>query len=454
MEILMNIVANLKLIIGLLLLSAFISSILCVYIYVKSQNAKNSFFFIIGQILVIAWNILYIFELLAPTLRMRWMIITLEYIAICFLGVTLFHFAYRYTQNKHMNRKIFIATFIPPLIGYFSVLTNKYHHQFYQKIQFQRIEFGFFTYYILFVTGIYMFLGALLFLFKRDEKNPVYRTQSIYYSIAILMPLVFHILQIVGIIKFDFMISILFLPLSMFILTMLILKYQFLDIIPGAIRYVIDNTMDGMLVVNNNGNIIDYNTLFFEKKFDMYDSKTFQTIYNFVERLKIYSIETLTLTDLYKSVKSNHHQITKGTLEIDEQIVIYYTAKPLLDYKGNKVATLITFFDMSEIYRLYNALEAKNNELNVANKKLKKYLKAVEKLTVEEEINRIMTEIHDTLGHSMTELLALIEVTGLQLEKNDEDAMETIQSAIDKARSSLEEIRLAVAKYKKMGGFV
>jgi signal transduction histidine kinase len=299
-----------------------------------------------------------------------------------------------------------------------------------------------------------MFLGALLFLFKRDEKNPVYRTQSIYYSIAILMPLVFHILQIVGIIKFDFMISILFLPLSMFILTMLILKYQFLDIIPGAIRYVIDNTMDGMLVVNNNGNIIDYNTLFFEKKFDMYDSKTFQTIYNFVERLKIYSIETQTLTDLYKSVKSNHHQITKGTLEIDEQIVIYYTAKPLLDYKGNKVATLITFFDMSEIYRLYNALEAKNNELNVANIKLKKYLKAVEKLTVEEEINRIMTEIHDTLGHSMTELLALIEVTGLQLEKNDEDAMETIQSAIDKARSSLEEIRLAVAKYKKMGGFV
>ena len=99
-------------------------------------------------------------------------------------------------------------------------------------------------------------------------------------------------------------------------------------------------------------------------------------------------------------------------------------------------------------------MEAKNNELNVANIKLKKYLKAVEKLTVEEEINRIMTEIHDTLGHSMTELLALIEVTGLQLEKNDEDAMETIQSAIDKARSSLEEIRLAVAKYKKMGGFV
>ncbi len=45
---------------------------------------KIAFFLIIGQILGITWNVLYIFELTAPTLEIRWIIIVLEYIPICF----------------------------------------------------------------------------------------------------------------------------------------------------------------------------------------------------------------------------------------------------------------------------------------------------------------------------------------------------------------------------------
>ncbi len=80
---------------------------------------------------------------------------------------------------------------------------------------------------------------------------------------------------------------------------------------------------------------------------------------------------------------------------------------------------------------------------------MKKYLETVEKLTVEEEINRIMTEIHDTLGHSMTELLALIEVADILVDVNDVEALKTIQEAIRRARNSMDEIRLAVIHYKK-----
>ncbi len=34
-------------------------------------------------------------------------------------------------------------------------------------------------------------------------------------------------------------------------------------------------------------------------------------------------------------------------LKTDENISIYFTAKSLLDYRKQKVATLITFFDMN-----------------------------------------------------------------------------------------------------------
>ena len=450
----MRTLADLRLIVCLLLISALISSILCVYIFVKSQNAKNSFFFIIGQILGISWNVLYIFELLAPTLNIRWFIIMLEYIPICFLGVVLFHFVYQYTQNQPMHPKVFFATFIPSIIGYLSVITNGFHYQFYEKVDMYANKFGIFTYYIILMTGVYFFLSALLFLIRRDMKEPIYRVQAVYYSIAILIPLIVHLLQVFGIIKSDFSITLLFLPFSMLILTILILKYQFLDIIPSAINRVIDNTIDGLLVVNNNGIIIDYNTRFFEEKFDMYDMKYIQTIQQFIERLQPYLVKSELFTELLHSLRLQSGKLSKGTLVMDENIVIDYTAKPLSDYRNQKTATLITFFDMSDIYILYNELDSKNNELNAANKKLKRYLKMVEKLTVEEEINRIMTEIHDTLGHSMTELLALLEMIDMLIGINDEDALETIYAAINKARNSLNEIRSAVRKYKKMGGLI
>ena len=109
---------------------------------------------------------------------------------------------------------------------------------------------------------------------------------------------------------------------------------------------------------------------------------------------------------------------------------------------------------MTKVYELSHELALKNEELTIANERLKKHDVNVQQLTMEKERNTIMAEIHDTLGHSMMELLTLLEVTDLQLEQNQENILETIDEAIDKARNSLKEVRSAVSRYKKMGGTI
>lgn len=192
----------------------------------------------------------------------------------------------------------------------------------------------------------------------------------------------------------------------------------------------------------------------FLKKFNLHDMKMIPTIYEFSKRLSASVGEDSPSLDVQAIMNQTQNRIIKGRLKTDENVSIFFTSKPLLDYRKQKVATLISFFDMTEIYTLHNKLEIKNNELDAANRKLATYLETVEKLTVEEEINRVLTEIHDTLGHSMTEILALIEVADILVDDNDIDALKTIQEAVRRARNSMQEIRSAVARYKKMGGVI
>jgi signal transduction histidine kinase len=180
------------------------------------------------------------------------------------------------------------------------------------------------------------------------------------------------------------------------------------------------------------------------------------TIDAFYTKLNPLLINENELARLNNSMNSDFIDIIKGTFSIkslqNDDIIVYYTSKPIYDYMKNKIATLLTFFDMTDIYELYQKLENKNTELMDANRRLQIHIKTVQQLTTETERNKIMADIHDTLGHSMMELLALLEVSDLVIEQNEGDILEIIQEAIDKGRDSLTEVREAVSKYKKMGG--
>jgi signal transduction histidine kinase len=120
-----------------------------------------------------------------------------------------------------------------------------------------------------------------------------------------------------------------------------------------------------------------------------------------------------------------------------------------------KIATIITLHDITEIQNLCEALENKKNELMFAKERLEEHMTSIQLLTIENERNKLMSEVHDTLGHSMTEILALLEKCDMVLnQKNNNDktnAEAVIEEAIARAREGLSEIRRSVTKFKKMG---
>ncbi|MCX7923197.1 MAG: protein kinase [Clostridia bacterium] len=92
-----------------------------------------------------------------------------------------------------------------------------------------------------------------------------------------------------------------------------------------------------------------------------------------------------------------------------------------------------------------NELNMKNAELRIMNKQLKEYAVAVEELAVARERNRVAMAMHDTLGHTMSILLKLLEASKISCSKDPEKTEKELSRAIDIAREGLKEVRHSVS---------
>jgi len=446
---------NNTLIIALLVFSAIVSIVLCVYIFEKSRAGEVMNFFIYGVICTILWTVLYIFELLAPTNSIHWVVICLEYIPLTLVGFFFMHFAYIYTKHHLMSKKMILLTLILPILSYVAVLTNPIHHLVYTEISLDKEVLGPVCFMIIFSTISYLGIGALQFVNKEYIKSISRRKQSMYFIIAMALPSVVHILNEFKVLNFGFRVTLIVIPFSVLLFIVAVLKYRFLDVLPMAIDDTIESMYDGMLVVNRDGKLIDYNNNFFYKVLGIKNMKKITSIEEFYKKTENNYKDKVKFQPIINSVYNEEILGIKGKIEIKhqaDQLTLLYTTQPLFGYKQNKVATLVTLFDMTEVYRLYDKLEVKNLELIEANTKLHIHTETVHKLTTEFERNLIMAEIHDTLGHSMMELLAMLELIDFMMHQKKSDVVEAIQEALNKSRLSLQEVRAAVVKYKKIGG--
>lgn len=90
-------------------------------------------------------------------------------------------------------------------------------------------------------------------------------------------------------------------------------------------------------------------------------------------------------------------------------------------------------------------LQKVNDDLAQMNIQLREYAQTVEELSIIKERNRMAKDVHDTVGHSMTSLLTLLEVCKVSCGKDVGKTVEKLDEASDIARTSLEKIRRSIS---------
>lgn len=90
-------------------------------------------------------------------------------------------------------------------------------------------------------------------------------------------------------------------------------------------------------------------------------------------------------------------------------------------------------------------LNLKNAELSAVNEQLKEHAAMVAELATIKERNRVAVDVHDTIGHTMTLLLKLLEVCKIICWKDPLKTEKELANAINLTRDGLKEVRRSIS---------
>lgn len=132
--------------------------------------------------------------------------------------------------------------------------------------------------------------------------------------------------------------------------------------------------------------------------------------------------------------------ISKGIIKDDLSGFIYMFIGYMLSY---------FFFNSMNYWVRKNNEEVRkvrkiNKELEESYSKLDSYSKMVEELTLKNERNRIGSEMHDSLGHSLTALRMQLEFAKKIIGNNPQKALEIISKSEELVKKSIVELRATV----------
>ena len=251
-----------------LTITTIINFILTVYLAKGKNKSQLSKMFICALSLLILWSIGLIMQItLSGPLDIEPIYFDyFVYIGACFVPVTVFFIGLIFANTKIKFKKKYLLLFIVPIISLLVLWTNDFHSLFYKNysVDFQVNEYG--PYATIHNIYSYAVLGVgIIYLLKFSIKNSgFFSKQSLLIVSGISVPLVVNVLGTFKIIPMSIYITPITFTVTIVMLTIAILKFQFLGVIPIALQKIVDRMTDAYVVLDDNNNIVDFNKTFLD----------------------------------------------------------------------------------------------------------------------------------------------------------------------------------------------
>lgn len=335
----------------LLVISTFLIILMAFYILNKKPliQIQKSFIYIMICVLIICFGVLA--QNTAYTL-FDFKPIYFEYfiyIGTCFLPITIFFMALILKNTKIKFKKIYLTLFIIPILSLLVLWTNDWHHLFYKHYSLIMSDtiFGPYFYVHSFYTYIILFISIFILLQTSFKTSGIFSKQSILFIIGTCIPIVVNLLGTTKIISMNVYLTPISFSLTIFIYGLAIFKFNFLDAAPIAIQKIVDRISDSYIVLNDEGNITDYNKTFLTS-FHIKTSKDLRG-QNFEDFLKEHDLY-LNLKEIKKALPKvkNSEKTVSFDLYIKKTKKHFHIEINSILSEGTSLGTLILFKDITQ----------------------------------------------------------------------------------------------------------
>lgn len=199
-------------------------------LFLRGKRVMANRIFFVCQGMIVLWCSSQILIMLA---KEHWQL-TIAYllgnVGICFVGAFWYYFSFAYSGRMLSGGKKYIPIVLSG-IHYVLVLTNHWHHAYYAEFTTGRVKHGPFFYTNVLQTYVLVIWGALVLYgnTRKGEEKQSRRAKGLIV-LSVLTPLLFNAIYMAGLVKSTFDITPLGFAISILLVLLATVKYQFMDL--------------------------------------------------------------------------------------------------------------------------------------------------------------------------------------------------------------------------------
>ncbi|WLV24580.1 histidine kinase N-terminal 7TM domain-containing protein [Aciduricibacillus chroicocephali] len=250
-------------------LSGIISFILAVYVFLMRKKFNGATFFIILSSCIAVYSVGHVFELLSNQMPEMLFWIKVQYAALPFIPpLILIQVIRHFGLFQSISRNSYQLLFVVPLLTTLACWTNNYHHLLHRTVAMDK------TYILslfLFTPGPWyamhaaysvtcMIVALCLLVWRGLTIRKTYRKQIFLFVIAIVLPMAVYTMYLTGQLRYP----IEPIPITLGVSTLLVFWGMFssrlFELVPLAKERVFQSMPDGVVVIDANNRIVDFNT--------------------------------------------------------------------------------------------------------------------------------------------------------------------------------------------------
>ena len=283
------------------------------------------------------------------------------YISGCFLPVTILFIGLIFSKTKLKIKRIHGVLLIIPIISLIVLWTNPLHHLFYIQYSTERNETIYGKYFTIHTIYSYVCIAiGLFYLVSSSVKTSgFFSKQSILILVGIAVPVTVNILFTLEIINLSIYITPISFAVAIICFAIAIFKFRFLSVSPIALQRIVNRISDGYVVINDEGNIIEFNETFITA-FGIDSSKLRSKHIN--DLLKLLEVDIMKFKKAIKTVRSSTETvyIEEHIKKLDKYFNIEINS---INNKGTYLATLVLFKDVTQHIKDMKEIKANQEQL-------------------------------------------------------------------------------------------
>ncbi len=435
--------------------SAVLAAAILAYLVANGRKNRSTSSYMLCVFLLMLWHLSEI-GLIVATDPVREMIaLKIKFLPIVYIGASWLYFCLTTVHSKLADNNLFKwVLFTFPAVCYLFLMTNELHHLFYREIIFKTKLFRGPVFWVHTVESYVCILSGTFYLFAcMRKKFGKSARESNWLLMAVVLPMAANVLMLTDVIPnkgLDITSQVML--LTMIFLGVAVYQKRFLNLIPVAAREFIENTSQGIIIVDHEDLVVGMNEavarLIPELRLKIYDPV--DKIIGYLQK----NSDSDTVPQIVEVMRGAGLKPVNGNLKLNG-LDRYIEARVLTGFRQAATGRVLIVKDRTEEQQLLDEINTKNllltkaNErltqsntmLTEANQRLEQLSSTIEELAISRERNRVGREVHDTVGHTLTLLIALAENVKLQLNENQEEIKNSMDKSISLSRQALEDIR-------------